>query len=314
MRHRRGPAVVGALLCAALATAGCGLGPGADIGDVQVTVTREYGAVPVLDTSVAAKESDTVMRALEGVADIETRYGGGFVHSIDGVAEGQHDGDPYDWFYYLDGVEWPVGAAETDLQGGERIWWDYRNWGTVNHIPAVVGSWPAPFSDGIPGLPSQVVVRCLEPRGSFRANRDRKEPRNCEMTREALQREGAKVVDVPTEDSVFVLVGPWERIRRDPTAHLIEAGPAESGVFAEFHGSELAVLDEGGEVVETLGPDAGLVAATSRYGGLPVWVVTGGTTAGARAAAEALDAEHLRNHYAVAVEGKKTTPLPLGAR
>ena len=51
-------------------------------------MTREYGAVPVLDTSVAAKESDTVMRVLEGEADVETRYGGGFVHSIDGVAEG----------------------------------------------------------------------------------------------------------------------------------------------------------------------------------------------------------------------------------
>ncbi len=69
-----------ALICAALATAGCGLGPGADVGDVELTVTREYGAVPVLDTSVTAKESDTVMRVLEGEADVETRYGGGFVH------------------------------------------------------------------------------------------------------------------------------------------------------------------------------------------------------------------------------------------
>src|SRR3954451_6974120 len=160
MRGRRGPAVVSALLCAALATAGCGLGPGADVGDVQVTVTREYGAVPVLDTSVTASESDTVMRVLEGEADVETRYGGGFVHSIDGVAEGSRDGDPYDWFFYVDGVESQIGAAEHDLEGGERVWWDFRNWGTTNHVPAVVGSWPAPFSDGIGGLPSQVGVEC----------------------------------------------------------------------------------------------------------------------------------------------------------
>jgi phosphoserine phosphatase len=73
-------------------------------------------------------------------------------------------------------------------------------------------------------------------------------------------------------------------------------------------------LDEGGEVAETLGPDTGLVAATSRYGGLPVWVVTGGTTAAVRAAAESLDAEHLRDHYAVAVEDGKTTRLPLEER
>jgi uncharacterized protein DUF4430 len=313
-------AVVSALLCAALATAGCGLGPGADVGDVQLTVTREYGAVPVLNGAVAAKESDTVMRVLEGEAEISTRYGGGFVHSIDGVAEAQRGGDPYDWFFYLDGVEWPVGAAETDLEGGERIWWDYRNWGTTNHVPAVVGSWPAPFSDGIAGVPSPAVVKC---EGGGAA---------CEQVRAALAREGGKVVDAQTDDTILVLVGPWGRVRRDPIAQLIEAGPAESGVFADFesgvrpfHGTDgkrtnavgvfgLMALNQGGEVAKSLGPDAGLVAATSRYGGLPVWVVTGGTEAAVDAAAEALDAGHLRDHYAVAIDHGKTVPLPLEAR
>jgi hypothetical protein len=320
MRHRRGTAVVGALLCAALATAGCGLGPGADVGEVQLTVTREYGAVPVLDKSVAANESDTVMRVLEGEAEISTRYGGGFVHSIDGVAEGQHGGEPYDWFFYLDGVEWPVGAAETDLKGGERIWWDYRNWGTTNHVPAVVGSWPAPFSDGIAGVAAPAAVECEDARAA------------CKEVSTALEREGVKVVDTQTDDTILVLVGPWERVRKNPIAHLIEAGPAESGVFADFASASprepsnsersrglaksfvLVALDQGGGVAESLGSDVGLVAATSRYGGLPVWIVTGGTTAGVREAAGALDAEHLRDHYAVAIDHDKTVPLPLVAR
>jgi hypothetical protein len=313
-------AVVSALLCAALATAGCGLGPGADVGDVGLTVTREYGAVPVLDTSVAANESDTVMRVLEGEADVETRYGGGFVHSIDGVAEGTRDGDPYDWFFYVDGVEWPVGAAETHLEGGESIWWDYRDWGAVNHVPAVVGSWPAPFSDGIGGERHPVVVEC---EGGGEA---------CDETREALEREGVKVAAGAPDDAIRILVGPWAQVKKDPAAALIEAGPAESGVFADFqagvrpfHGIggkktnadavfELLALDEAGKVGRDLGPDAGLVAATSRYGGLPVWAVTGATAAGVRAAAESLDAEHLRDHYAVAIEDGKTVPLPLEER
>jgi hypothetical protein len=324
---------VGALLCAALATAGCGLGPGADVGDVQVTVTREYGAVPVLSTSVAASESDTVMRVLEGEAEVETRYGGGFVHAIDGVAEGSRDGDPYDWFFYVDGVESQIGAAEYDLEGSERAWWDYRNWGTTNHVPAVVGSWPAPFSDGIGGKRYPVVVECLErSRGSFVRNNTTKEPRACEATRKALEREGVTVASGAPEDAIRVLVGPWARVREDPAAALVEAGPAESGVFADFQPGvrpfsaigrqrtnadvayELLALDEVGKVGRDLGPNAGLVAATSRYGGLPVWVVTGGSAAGVRGAAEALDAEHLRDHYAVAIEGGKTTPLPLEER
>ena len=299
MTGRRGSAVAIALLCATLATAGCGLGPGEYAGDVDLAVTREYGAVPVLDVIVASRESDTVMRALEGVADVSTRYGGGYVHSIDGVAEGQRGGDPYDWFFYVDGVESPIGAAEYDLEGEERVWWDYRNWAATNHVPAVVGSWPAPFRDGIGGERYPVAVEC---EGGGRA---------CVATRETLRREGATVAPVATEKAIRVLVGPWSRVREDPVARLIEAGPVESGVFADFEGGDLIALDDEGGAAARLGSGAGLVAATSRYGGLPVWVVTGGTAGAARRAARLLDPNLLRHRYAVAVRGTATIPLPL---
>lgn len=321
MRARRGTAVATALLLAALAAAGCGLGPGADVGSVELTVTREYGAVPVLRRTVEAKESDTVMRVLEANAEIATRFGGGFVHSIDGVAEGQRDGDPYDWFFYVDGVESPVGAAEVGLRGGERIWWDYRNWSATNHVPAVVGTWPAPFSDGIEGKPHPMVLECASSsRGSLRTYSDRKEPRDgvCEITRRALEDEGVTVSADSGKDAIRVLVGPWQSLRDDPAAGLIEDGPAESGVFADFEatgdGYEVVALDEGGGRARRLGTGTGLVAATSRFGGLPVWVVTGGTDAAVRSAAESLDAAHLRDHYAVAIEDGEATPLPLEGR
>lgn len=315
MTGRRGTAVATALLCAALAAAGCGLGPGADVGDVRLTVTREFGAVPVLERSLAAKESDTVMRLLEGEADVSTRYGGGFVHAIDGVAEEQRGGDPYDWFFYVDGVESQVGAAEVELDGGERVWWDYRNWSATNHVPAVVGSWPAPFA-GTGGEGDPVAVECAEPsRGSLVRNDRTKEPQACVAARGALEREGVAVASGSPEKAIRVLVGTWDRLRSDPTARLIEEGPAESGVYADFQaGIELVGLDERGEPARSFAPDTGLVAATSRYGGLPVWVVTGKTAAAVRAAAEALDSEHLRDHYAVAIENGKSTPLPLEGR
>jgi len=320
MTGLRGTAVAIALLLAALAAAGCGLGPGSDVGSVELTVTREYGTVPVLQRSLGAKESDTVMRLLEGSAEIETRYGGGFVHSIDGVAEGERDGDPYDWFFYMDGTESPVGAADVDVQGGERIWWDYRDWSATNHVPAVVGSWPAPFADGVGGKRHPVVVECAgAKRGSFRTYAVQKEPRvawgaACAETQAALEGEGVELASGSPKGAIRVLVGPWDRLRDDPAAHLIEEGPAESGVYADFRGDELVALDEGGNAARRLGPDAGLVAATSRYGGPPVWLVTGGTAAAVRAAADALDTEHLRDHYAVAIEGGKTTPLPVEGR
>lgn len=316
----RGTAVAIALLGAALAAAGCGLGPGAGVGSAELTVTREYGTVPVLRRSLEAKESDTVMRLLERSAQIETRYGGGYVRSIDGVAEDERDGNPYDWFFYVDGSESPTGAADVDVRGGERIWWDYRNWAATDHVPAVVGSWPAPFVDGVAGKQYPVVVECAgAKRGSFVGSETTKEPRvewsdACTATRQALEGEGVKLASGSPKGAIRVLVGPWDRLRDDPAAHLIEEGPAESGVFADFKGRELVALDEGGSEARRLGPEAGLVAATSRYGGPPVWLVTGGTAAAVRAAAEALDVGHLRDHYAVAIEDGKTTPLPVAGR
>ena len=303
MRARRGTAVATALLGAALATAGCGLGAGADVGSVELTVTREFGAEPMLQRSLPAKESDTVMRLLEGEAEIETRYGGGFVHAIEGVAEARRDGDPHDWFFFVDGAESPIGAAEVEVEGRERIWWDYRDWSAIYHVPAVVGSWPAPFADGISGKRYPVVVEC---RGGRVA---------CDLARRALEAEGVRIAAGSPDKAIRLLVGPWQRLRTDATAKLIEAGPGESGVFADFEGVfGLVALDEGGDVAAELGPDAGLVAATARYGGPPVWVVTGGTAAAVRQAAAALDPQHLRDHYAVAIEDGKATPLPLAER
>ncbi|MGN6216768.1 MAG: DUF4430 domain-containing protein [Solirubrobacterales bacterium] len=299
MTWRRGTAVAGALLAAALAAAGCGLGPGADVGSVQLTVTREYGAVPVLERAVEAKESDTAMRLLEREAEITTRYGGGYVSSIDGVAESERGGDPYDWFIYVDGVESPVGAAEVDVRGGERIWWDYRNWAATDHVPAVVGSWPAPFTNGIAGKRYPVEV---ESKGGGEA---------CATTRAAHEGEGVKIASGSPPKAIRVLVGTWDRLRPDPTAHLIEEGPAESGVYANFTGNELVALDQDGAEAENLGPNAGLIAATSRYGGPPVWLVTGGTAAAVRRAAGSLEAKLLRDHYAIAVKGSLVYPLPL---
>jgi hypothetical protein len=305
MRVRRGTAVAIALLGAALATAGCGLGPGADVGSVELTVTRDFGAAPMLQRSVQARESDTVMRVLEGEAEIETRYGGGFVHAIDGLAEEQGGGDPYDWFFYVDGVESPIGAAEVEVEGGERIWWDYRNWSATNHVPAVVGSWPAPFVDGVAGKRYPVALECLDGGAA------------CEVAREALEREGVELAAGAPKVAIRILVGPWERLRDDAIAKLIEAGPSESGVFADFEGTgggyEAVALDEEGEEAQGLGPDAGLVAATSRYGGPPVWIVTGGTGDAVRTAAESLDAETLRDHFAVAVKDDEVTSLPVEA-
>jgi len=296
-------AVAIALLTAALAAAGCGLGPGEEVGSVELTVTRDFGAEPLLERSLQARESDTVMRALEAEAEIETRYGGGYVSAIEGVAEGSVGGSPHDWFFFVDGVESPVGAAERPLRGGERIWWDHRDWSATNRVPAVVGSWPAPFSDGYEGRRHPVAIEC---EGGGAA---------CGAVRRALEDEGVAVAGAASKGAIRVLVGPWARLRDDPTAAQLEDGPEVSGVYAEFIrlGAEYSLLGLGldGMVGRRFGPTVGLVAATRRLEAPPVWVVTGVTAAGVEAAAGLLDEATLRDHYALATEDGLEEPLPL---
>ena len=283
--------------------AGCGLGPGSGVGTVDLTVTREFGAVKMSESSGEANESDTVMRFLEGEDEIETRYGGGYVKSIDGVSEDERGGHPYDWFFYVNGIESPIGAAEVSLEGGEKVWWDNHNWSASEHVPAVVGSWPAPFTTGWEGHEPVTVVEC---EGGGAA---------CGTVSGALEAEGVKVAKGSPKGAIRVLVGPWARLRTDPAAGLVEKGPAESGIYADFEGSgadwRLVGLDENGNKARTFGADAGLVAATRHYEGPPVWLVTGGSGEAVRAAAGVVDGADLRDHYAVASEAGAVTPLPL---
>jgi len=301
MTVRRGTAAaIALLLAAALAAAGCGLGPGEEVGEVELTITRDYGSSTLLRRELDdVTESDTVMRALERSAEITTRYGGGFVHSIEGL-EGSGAGGS-DWFFYVNGLWSPVGAADYPLRGGETIWWDYRDWSVGERVAAAVGSWPQPFLDGYEGAlhPTAVICRAGGPA--------------CDTVRRRLREAGARLVPETEDGAIRVLVGPWSRISADRDAELLERSVEASGVFAEFGagGRYMLGLDEHGDVARRFGPDVGLVAATRRADLPPAWLVTGVDAAGVEAAASLLNAESLRDHYAVAVEDGRETVLPV---
>jgi hypothetical protein len=109
-----------------------------------------------------------------------------------------------------------------------------------------------------------------------------------------------------------VLVGPWRTVRADPAVQQLQRGPVASGVYARpsAAGGSIALLDAGGRPVGTLGPGAGLVAATRIGDQQPTWAVTGVDENGALAAARALDAKALRDRFAAAVNGGKVQSVP----
>lgn len=288
----------------ALAIAGCGLGAGPGSSDVSLTVSRNFGTAPVRALTVARTAgSETVLSLLERHFRVGVAYGGGFVESIDGRSgTAAHR----DWFYYVNGVEAGQGAGTTAVRGGDRIWWDLHDWTATDSIPAVVGSFPAPFAAAgghrVPTTLECAVTAALA----------------CRRVGQVLRGVGAAVTvrrlgaAVPA-GSTGMLVGTWAALAGTSGAGVLAHGPAGSGVYARFAdgGRELDLLDPRGDPVRVLGAGAGLVAASAPSGsGLPTWVVAGTDDSGVDAAAAALRPSRLHDRFALAVQGAASLPVP----
>jgi len=241
-------------------------------------------------------------------AAVTTRYGGGFVQSISGLAGGQEAGQPVDWFYYVNGVEAPKGAAATDVHAGDHIWWDRHDWSQAESVPAVVGSFPEPFLNGVEGKRFPVRVECVVLSST-----------PCRVVSAHLSAAGvpaalAGVGPGGEPESLHVMVGPWTSLRDAPGVGAIASGPQASGVYVRFSadGGSLTLLDQQGGTARTLTSGAGLVAATRPGEAAPVWVVTGTDEAGVQLAARAFTRPTLENRFAVAVApGGEVVPVPV---
>jgi hypothetical protein len=268
---------------------------------VSLTVTKDFGSGKLGQTrSESAPGAETAMRQLERFHRVSTSFGGRFVSSIDGLSGGTSGARPVDWFYFVDGVEAPIGAADTLLHGGDSVWWDHRDWGQAVHVPAVVGQWPHPFSSGPGGKRLAVKVICG----------DGQQPACLKVEAVLAARSIPSARGVPGVTSggsgLRLLVGTWNRISSDPAARLIASGPGSSGVYARPNpdGSLIALLDSSGKTRESYRAGTGLVAATTIAAGEPTWVVTGTDSAGVDAAIASLDEKSLSGKYAVVVTAK----------
>ena len=295
---------------AATMVAGCGVGAGAvEEGTAELTVTRDYGAEAMVQAQLEdPADSESVVRFLDREAEIETSYGGNFVDSIDGVSSRVSGGRNEDWFFYVNGYWSPLGAGEVRVRPGDRIWWDYRDWTDSYRVPAVVGSFPEPFSNGFDGesFPTEVVCFDVE--------------QACAEVSERLSEVGADLLTGEAErgaaserKTLRVLVGTWERIREDDAATVLELGPEESGVYGvpTRCGDQPAfeVLDERAAPTALL-ERAAWVAAVRPDQAQPTWVVSATEADLVSSAAELLDPEALADHYALAVSEGEPRPLP----
>jgi hypothetical protein len=295
------------LLAAALAAAGCGFGPGeAKKGPAQLHVTRDFGrfGLHVDARKDSVRESDTVMRFLQGEAKVTTRYGGGFVQSIDGVAGDQTA--ERDWFYYVNGSEASVGAADYKLSPGDVVQWDYHDWHATQHIPAIVGAYPEPFVHGLKGRRLPTRVECEDDSSVA-----------CKTVQDTLDRAGvtatsAAIGSPSSDNSLRVVVARFSVAKQLGSAKALTLGPATSGVYARFDsaGRKLTLLDAAGRTARVAPGGTGLLAATQQPSQPITWLVTGTDDAGVLRAARAIRPTALRNAFSVAVTPFGLVRLP----
>ncbi len=216
-------------MAVAVLLAGCGIGAGPGTKQASVRVTANFGRT--LYGSAAERHvpgAETVMSLLERHFKVATRYGGGFVESIDG-----HSGSSEPPRLVLLRQRHP-GAA-----GCRR---DRRAQGR----PHLVGP-PRLERHRHGSRGRRFLSRAVHQRHRRQGVPDASELRRrpcraaCNAVGTALHRYGVKAADQVLgtgsgSDSLAVVVGTWNEIKGVIAAQLIAAGPRDSGVYARFVG------------------------------------------------------------------------------
>jgi len=128
---------------------------------VKVIVTQNFGNKLMLDELVVVSIGTSALGALEEVAMVETKYGGGFIEAINGISSQYSAGakTKNDWFFFVNGMSANVGAREYKLHDGDVEHLDLHDWSFHAFIPATIGDFPQPFLGGYKGktLPTIIV-------------------------------------------------------------------------------------------------------------------------------------------------------------
>jgi hypothetical protein len=271
----------------ALVVAGCHSkskpAPSADAPSATMVVTRDLGARELIVRRVAPGQ--TVMAALRSIAPVHTRYGGRFVQSIRGISGSLTHTE--DWTFFVNGLEARVGATDVTLHAGDRAWWDFRPWGDLPTVPAVVGSFPEPF---VHGTKAAVQVRGS---GALLA---------------ALRRDGARTTSATSRWRI--LVGSDSALRADSDYRRTVGAPLDEGVTVSMRGGHVVGYVGGGKL-DPLPRARAAIFAIRADGGATLYV-SGVDSASAIAAARVL-AVHpsiVAHRYAVALDahGRVVSP------
>lgn len=250
----------------------------ASAGQYRLDVTQNFGGTNLFAQSVPFAPKQDLLSSMREHLEVETAYGGGFVNSINGIASGYTDKSIFtrkkrDWFYYVNGSVSAVGADAYSLRAGDAVWWDYHDWsGGGSNAPAVIGSYPHPFTTGYDGAQPGTVIYYGGTR-SDDANRLAGGLKNAGAAnvRVAPYADG-KILNAATN---VIVIGTWAELSGQSAVQELFGAPTRTGLYASFDGNGATALNFEGKATERKGQAAILATGTGNGDTTPLWLVVG---------------------------------------
>lgn len=289
-----------------------------------VVLTTDGGRRLVTRRSVPLERGDTALDVLAKVADVRMAPDGTIaqVNGEGGGALRTFGPEQAAWYFRVDGIESTgVRPDRFRVQPGQSVWWDLRRYDIYQRLPVSVGAFPEPLISGWRGDARKLRIaygRDFEKDAKFFRDSvfDRLDPDLVPL------KGGGGVAGIGGEDRgndkastdlpvavrrnrANFVIGRWEELRLDPNLIDINLDSRFYGLTTYITGTTIVRQDPDMEFTQDLRDAEGLVwAATtdSEPDGTLVFVVTGITDEGVRAAARALRSGACQFYLACAVD------------
>ncbi len=283
------------------------------VEQVKLLVTRNFGGQGILQETVEIQESWTIMDLLQAKMKVETRYGGTFIDSINGLkgSSGGLSGEMQDWFYYVNGICPNVGGSDYIISPGEVIWWDYHAWKAGPANAAVVGCYPEPFLHGYEGKIRSTTIMC--------PTDDLEEGYRLEKALKARGVSSIRVMQIDegllaNRQGPTIVLGEWEELKHSAFISDFNQAYKRNGTGIHFNEKKLALMDIQGQVKRDIDGSAGVIAATGNGLGdpCPLWLVSGTDVQGFRAALDILlnNPGKIAGRYNAAITADEVISVP----
>ncbi|MBC7461921.1 MAG: hypothetical protein H7287_11210, partial [Thermoleophilia bacterium] len=292
---------------------------------VWVIVTTDGGRTLLTRHSVPLETGDTATSVLEKVADVRTSPDGTIaqVNGKGGGALSTFGPLPAAWFYRVDGIESTgVRPDRFRMKPGQSVWWDLRRFDIYDHLPVAVGTFPEPLFSGWRDAkrPLRIAYASGFQKDADFIKRSMFQKLNPNIV--PLKGDGGGIGGIGGEDRgagagdvntavavrrgyANLVIGRYEQIRMDPFIIDINLDNRGYGITSWIEGTEIWRQDPDMEFSQRLANAEGLVWASTTDGepdSTIVFVVTGTTDDGVRAALRALRAGSCQFYLACAVD------------